>query len=586
MSNVKKVDDKAWKTPNEILRLQRLKQKQKALQERLERPPAYSTRSSPSKFKITPSEKRKNPFLNERFTSDKKKARQSIPDTTEYVSEDSVFNLLANVSENEIAASHSKPSLNHKEPNSFINLLNQTEEADTELVETDAEKPTSHVPIDWSLKTKLRLLTKKPVPGDRLKCNEEASGITNFVRCADIKSSETSGLDISPAARFHQSTMYWQHPHLPWLTLFPRMSKANIGTTIGEAERSALARDWGDSFRALFQLVRSLQCPYFYMCANSFTVLFRAAGIGGKHETHALLTPTSRGLRSALKEEEIEFTMPLKKPSSDAQNKSLDSGNDTQSNSFSNLSEENAAETSADGINTSGNNDEGLDADDGSEEEEDEEKWLESMGVDKSEIKKIRTTNARRVHNEECAEDSTDQSILLIEGVECQALFNFLLNAKSTTTRVGRLAGIPPTLISPVAFPGATLKNNQIRASKVREQNIDYHSMEIRGVILPHTLHYLCNLVRETKDQFSMTSVNFNSTNALSKAGQKIIDDLNKENKEVTTETVFGRENLSDCGLPSSLLQPLCRVSNDAVRVVERMYFDKESGGYIWSEKK
>lgn len=89
MSNAKKSDDKAWKTPNEvnliffffnlllklfchfikywyvilqIIRLQRLKQKQKALQARLERP-AYNTRNSPSKFQIVPSEKRKNPFL-------------------------------------------------------------------------------------------------------------------------------------------------------------------------------------------------------------------------------------------------------------------------------------------------------------------------------------------------------------------------------------------------------------------------------------------------------------------------------------------------------------------------------------------
>lgn len=62
--------------------------------------------------------------------------------------------------------------------------------------------------------------------------------------------------------------------------------------------------------------------------------------------------------------------------------------------------------------------------------------------------------------------------------------------------------------------------------------------------------------------------------------------DLNKENKEKTAETVFGRENLSDCGLPPYLLESLCRIGNDAVRAIERMYFDKESGGYIWSEKK
>lgn len=258
------------------------------------------------------------------------------------------------------------------------------------------------------------------------------------------------------------------------------------------------------------------------MCANSFTVLFRAAGIGGKEETHALLTPTSRGLRAALKDEDIDFTMPLKKVSSDTQNKSLDSGNDTQSNSFSNLSEDASADTSAGANNTSGNADEGL-ADDDSE-DEDAEQWLASMGVEASEIKKISTTHARRMHNAECAEDSTDQSILLIEGVECQALFNFLLNAKSTITKVGRLAGVPPTLIAPVAFPGATLRNNQVRASVIRDQQVDYHSMEMKGVILPHTLQYLCNLMKETKDQFSATMVNFSSTTALSKAAQKIVD--------------------------------------------------------------
>lgn len=279
-----------------------------------------------------------------------------------------------------------------------------------------------------------------------------------------------------------------------------------------------------------FQLLRSLQCPYFYVCANSYTVLFRAAGIGGKEETHALLTPTSRGLRAALKEEDIDFTMPLKKGFSEVRNKSLDSGNDTesnsfskisQSNSFSNLSEDATVDTSTGAVNTSGNADEGL-VDD--EDSEDEEQWLKSMGVEASEIKKISTTHARRLHNKECAEDTTDQSILLIEGVECQALFNFLLNAKSTITKVGRLAGIPPTLISPVAFPGATLRNNQIRGSIIRELNVDYYSMELKGVILPHTLQYLCNLMKESKDQFSATMVNFSNTTALSKAAQKIID--------------------------------------------------------------
>lgn len=77
--------------------------------------------------------------------------------------------------------------------------------------------------------------------------------LLSFVRCLNDETAST-GLDISPGARFHQATMYWQHPHLPWLTLFPRNSKSNSGINLGEHERAALASDWTNSFRALFQV--------------------------------------------------------------------------------------------------------------------------------------------------------------------------------------------------------------------------------------------------------------------------------------------------------------------------------------------
>lgn len=92
------------------------------------------------------------------------------------MSEDSVFNLLASV--DEVKPTNVKVPLNNKELSSFTNLINQADHFDAEPVQTDEENPTSHVPIDWGLKTKLRLLSKSPIPGGRLKCNEEASGIT------------------------------------------------------------------------------------------------------------------------------------------------------------------------------------------------------------------------------------------------------------------------------------------------------------------------------------------------------------------------------------------------------------------------
>jgi hypothetical protein len=54
--------------------------------------------------------------------------------------------------------------------------------------------------------------------------------------------------------------------------------------------------------------------------------------------------------------------------------------------------------------------------------------------------------------------DRTPESLIYVEGVEAQALFNFLMNCKSSTASTGPLAGVPPTLLAPVAFHGATLK--------------------------------------------------------------------------------------------------------------------------------
>ena len=62
----------------------------------------------------------------------------------------------------------------------------------------------------------------------------------------------------------------------------------------------------------------------------------------------------------------------------------------------------------------------------------------------------------------ECELDSNNESLIFVIGVEAQALFNFLINCKSATTTVGIMAGIPPTLLAPVAFNGATLKSLKV----------------------------------------------------------------------------------------------------------------------------
>lgn len=94
------------------------------------------------------------------------------------------------------------------------------------------------------------------------------------------------------------------------MELYPRVVNKAVGLIGNNASiagntiiKDALQKEWNESFRSLFYLLRARQCPYFYVCANSFTALFRAAGICGLSELHALLTPTTRGFRKALKQE-------------------------------------------------------------------------------------------------------------------------------------------------------------------------------------------------------------------------------------------------------------------------------------------
>ncbi|XP_052872507.1 protein downstream neighbor of son homolog [Anopheles cruzii] len=569
-----------WKRPDDIIKMQRLKQKQKALQDRINKP---SRAANPSQAKANDdpianrfegSTKRKNPFSRNTDNSAKRQKDDSV--SASAAGEETIFELLTKAQQPEVPQIEA-PVVKPLEQR-FLQQC-PVEQTLPQYVE-EVPKTSKQSPIHWSVKSKMRIICRTPIPGTNLRTNQEASGLTSFVRCIDAKESST-GLDISPGARFYQATLYWQHPYLPWLTLFPRNSRNNhTQSTLDESVRSVLAKEWVTSFRNLFQLLRARQCPYFYVCANTFTVLFRAAGIGGRVETHALLTPTSRGMRAALKQEEIEFSMPLKKSSAaatdkaDQLNRSNESG--VGNSSFSNSSEETQA-----GPTSNCMSDEDNDED---EDDMDSEQWLQSLGVDAAEIRKISDNHMKKQQMRECGGDYGDQSLVLIEGSECQAFFNFLLNAKSTTAKVGRLAGVPPTLLAPVSFVGASLRTLQTRSTKIRMDGQDYHSTELHGVVLPHVLPYLTDLLCEANDNYSITLATVPSTAGLCEASQKLINDLDKENDASTqADPVFGKENLSDCGLNQRVVESMCRVTKDSVFDTERLLYSLDAGGFSWS---
>ncbi|XP_073944314.1 humpty dumpty [Choristoneura fumiferana] len=564
-----------WKKPNEVLKLHRLKKRKLALQERMKQQ-SISTEevhnnneTSPLDFsRLINGDKRKNPFL--KTNSQDKKAK--IECVQEYTQLDesndktlfALLNLPAKVSD--------KPAqeLETNKLATFSNLL-QRYTAEHSAEPKVEEKRCKYLPIDWALTSRVRLMSPKPFAWTaKLKASEEASGITGFVRCLDTTTSST--LDTSPRARFHQTCLYWQHPHLPWLELFPRSSGRVSATSFmatNEEVKEALLTEWKESFRSLFQLVRALHCPYFYVCANTFTVLFRAAGVCGATEPVALVTPTTRGFRQTLRQEDVEFTMPLR-----PDKKRLNTSNEDKPK---NSSFDSCYDT-MDG--TRQGKEEGKE---GSGDEEDPDEFLSQLGLETSMLQKINNTQARIAHSAESSVDSAAESLVLVRGADAQALFNFLLNCKSIVSPTGPLAGVPPTLLSPTAFHGGTLQSLKVRENIIHSDNQKYFSIELRGPILPTTVHSLAEVLRGSAAQYSATFAHHKPTVAFSWAAANIAkDESAKENEPNHFTKAFNKENLSDCGISEKMLQHFCSADPSLVTALDSIKYNPEDNTYTW----
>lgn len=397
-------------------------------------------------------------------------------------------------------------------------------------------------PADWSLKT--RLLFTSPLTlswAEKPKAQEEALGLSQHCR-AQFNSLPHSLQDPKscPELRcsFQQSLVYWQHPSLPWLSLFPRINaeRSFAGKSAPWSSDSALQQslmsEWSVSLSSLYSSLKAKLCLFFYVCSYQFTVLFRAAGLSGSNAITALISPTTRGLREAMKAEGIEFSLPLV----DEQRKSRDLSIDEELDS-------------------------GKDADCGDDEGEDcaKEKdlkvhddedlsWLKEMGV-QDKIKKPDISIQLRKEGSAVSLDHKPESVVLVEGPDTFTLINFLINCKSLVASAGSQAGLPPTLLAPVAFRGAVMQTLKARSVNVKSQvGMGYQnisSLEITGPILPSALHSITSLLRPAqKGNFSATLYTHAPTAVMN---------IHKRQTQFTSSPV----DLSSCGLPSASVHQL-----------------------------
>ena len=176
----------------------------------------------------------------------------------------------------------------------------------------------------------------------------------------------------------------------------------------------------------MYQLVKAGQCPYFYVCTQLFTCLFRAAGISGSQQILALISPTTSGIRAALTRADVEFTLPLRKVDEEG----ADDGGET--------ADDDCCKTDKDGASD----------------------ILESLGIEANSLPGFAgAAGAKSTTKSDVILDGRSDSLVFVEGVECQSLLNYLLNAKLSQGP----NELPPTILAPVAFPGATLKSLKVK---------------------------------------------------------------------------------------------------------------------------
>eukprot|EP00076_Gallus_gallus_P047104 XP_416713.4 protein downstream neighbor of Son [Gallus gallus] len=410
--------------------------------------------------------------------------------------------------------------------------------------------PKHEFPADWSIKTRLLFTSSQPFTwAEHLKAQEEAQGFAQHCRAAEInlpQSVQEPKLSTELRCAFQQSLVYWLHPSLPWLQLFPRIGadRKIAGKACpwaqDEALQQALMSDWSVSFTSLYNLLKAKLCPYFYVCTYQFTVLFRAAGLAGSDVITAVLSPTTRGLREAMRNEGIEFSLPLVE----------ESRSKKQKNSEGNLETEVAHGPEVDRSPEDGK--EAAPSDD----DDDGFSWLEEMGV-QDKVKKPDAISIKlRKEKHEVQVDHRPESLAVVKGTNTFTLLNFLINCKSLVAVAGPQAGLPPTLLSPVAFRGGTMQTLKARSmnakARVRLAYEDIFSLEIVGPVLPHSLHSLTMLLQSAQQgAFSAVLYTYEPTAVFN-------THLNNASAALKKETIS--KDLLKCGLHSKTLDQLSQV--------------------------
>ncbi|XP_048387609.1 protein downstream neighbor of Son-like isoform X1 [Stegostoma tigrinum] len=362
-------------------------------------------------------------------------------------------------------------------------------------------------PTDWSIKT--RVLITSPTPFSWAKSSIKLLPGMGSIHRTAIKADDfyiKQEPDDSPTLKcaFQQSLKYWMYPRLPWLQLFPRIGVDSVSVDDGlqwspdYKIQNILMKDWLSSCSSLFDLLQSGHCPFFYICTYQFTVLFKAAQKSRRESISALLYPANVEVLEAMRLSEVVFSTYLVENSQENVHVNLSSPHGCGSvhltpahlNYIKNIKKtiDSHAQKSFPPIKT----------------EPQEE---------------IPTAESSECYLHQRYQDMQLKFLVVVEGSYTESLITFLMNSSHIVAQEGVQRGLPPTLLCPVAFPGAALQLLQVSNTCGKVQSchgpLDSYSLEITGPILPHCMDYINHILQCNKYGVTLNVVNVHECTAV-----------------------------------------------------------------------
>lgn len=161
----------------------------------------------------------------------------------------------------------------------------------------------------------------------------------------------------------------------------------------------------------------------------------------------------------------------------------------------------------------------------------------------------------RRKEKREVQMDHRPESVVLVKGLNTFKLLNFLINCKSLVATSGAQAGLPPTLLSPIAFRGASMQMLKARSINIRTQALsgyrDKFSLEITGPVMPHALHSVAMLLRSSQRGSFSAGLCTHEPTAAFNAGLPLDRELDRK---------AAHKDLANCGLHPKTLEQLSQM--------------------------